>query len=46
MYASRYSDQVKYYDRPEEEIERLKQLKSERNLYTVDIAKYKGQLKD
>lgn len=46
IYASRYSDKVKYYDRPEEEIERLKQLESERNLYTVDIAKYKGQLKD
>lgn len=46
IYASRYNDKVKYYDRPEEEIERLKQLESERNLYTVDIAKYKAQLKD
>ena len=46
IYASRYSDQVKYYDRPAEEIERLKQLESERNLYTSDLAKYKGQLKD
>ena len=46
VYAARFGDQVRYYDRPTEEIERLKQLESERNLYVTDLSKYKAQLKD
>ena len=41
IYASRFGDKVKYYDRPSEEIERLKQLERERALYVTDLAKYK-----
>lgn len=46
IYASRFEDKVRYYERPTEEIERLKQLESERTLYVTDLAKYKAQLKD
>ena len=46
IYASRFGDKVKYYDRPSEEIERLKQLERERALYVTDLAKYKGQMYD
>lgn len=46
IYASRFGDKVKYYDRPTEEIERLKQLERERALYVTDLAKYKGQMYD
>lgn len=46
IYASRFRDKVQCYERPTEDIERLKQLESERTLYVTDLAKYKGQLKD
>lgn len=46
VYAARFEDKVRYYERPEQEIERLKQLESERSLYVVDLAKYKALLKD
>ena len=46
IYASRFQDKVRYYERPTEDIERLKQLESERTLYVTDFAKYKGQMKD
>lgn len=46
IYASRFQDKVHYYERPTEDIERLKQLESERTLYVTDLAKYKGQMKD
>lgn len=46
IYAARFQDKVQYYERPTEDIERLKQLESERTLYVTDLAKYKGQLKD
>lgn len=46
LYASRFVDKVKYYERPTEEIERLKQLESERSLYVTDFCKYRAQLKD
>lgn len=46
IYAARFGDKVRYYDRPTEQIERLKQLERERVLYTTDLAKYKAQLKD
>lgn len=46
VYASRFGDKVHYYKRPDQEIERLKQLEAERSLYVVDVAKYKAQLND
>ena len=46
IYAGRFQDKVRYYERPTEDIERLKQLESERTLYVTDLAKYKGQMKD
>lgn len=46
LYASRFGDKVRYYERPTEQIERLKQLEAERTLYVSDLAKYKTQLKD
>lgn len=46
IYASRFEDKVRLYERPEQEIERLKQLEAERSLYVVDLAKYKAQIKD
>ena len=46
IYACRFQDKVQYYERPTEDIERLKQLESERTLYVNDLAKYKGQLND
>lgn len=46
IYASRFSDRVKVYNRPTQEIERLKQLQSELNMLTTDKAKYQGQLTD
>lgn len=46
IYAKRFQDRVQYYERPTEDIERLKQLEAERTLYVTDLAKYKGQLKD
>lgn len=46
IYARRFQDKVQYYERPTEDIERLKQLESERTLYVADLAKYKGQMKD
>lgn len=46
IYATRFQDKVQYYERPTQDIERLKQLESERTLYVTDLAKYKGQFKD
>ena len=46
VYARRFQDKVRYYERPTEDIERLKQLESERTLYVTDPTKYKGQMKD
>ena len=46
IYACRFQDKVQYYERPTEDIERLKQLESERTLYVNDLAKYKGQLNE
>ena len=46
IYASRFQDKVRYYEHPTEDIERLKQLESERTLYVTDLTKYKGQMKD
>ena len=46
IYAKRFQDRVQYYERPTEDIERLKQLESERTLYVTDLAKYKGQMRD
>lgn len=42
IYAKRFQDRVQYYERPTEDIEKLKQLESERTLYVTDLAKYKG----
>jgi transposase len=46
IYAARFGDKVRYYDRPTEQIERLKQLERERELYTGHLATYKAQIKD
>ena len=46
IYAARFEDKVRLYERPDQEIERLKQLEAERSLYVVDLAKYKAQMKD
>lgn len=46
VYASSFQDKVHYYERPIEDIERLKQLGLEGTLYISDLAKYKAQLKD
>ena len=46
VYAARFGDKVRYYERPTEEIERLKQLERERSLYTAHLAAYKAQTKD
>ena len=46
VYASRFEDKLRLYERPDQEIEKLKQLEAERSLYVVDLAKYKAQLKD
>lgn len=46
IYAARFGDKVRYYDRPTEEVEQLKQLERERTLYMSDVIKYKGQLTD
>lgn len=46
VYAKRFQDRMQYYERPTEDIERLKQFESERTLYVTDLAKYKGQMKD
>lgn len=46
IYAARFGDKVRYYDRPTEEVEQLKQLERERTLYMSDVIKYKGQLID
>ena len=46
IYAARFEDKVRYYERPKQEFERLKHLEAERSLYVVDLAKYKAQLKD
>ena len=45
IYAARFEDKVRLYERPDQEIERLKQLEAERSLYVVDLAKYKAQMK-
>ena len=46
IYAARFEDKVRLYERPDQEIERLKQLEAERSLYVTDLAKYKAQMKD
>ena len=46
IYAGRFQDKGSYRTCPTEDIERLKQLESERTLYVTDLAKYKGQMKD
>ena len=46
IYAARFEDKVRLYERPDQEIERLKQLEAERSLYVADLAKYKAQMKD
>ena len=45
-YASRFNDKARYHERPGQEIEYLKQLRNEQDLYKSDLAKYKGQLTD
>ena len=45
-YAMRFFDKAKPYQRPIEELMRLKQLEAERSLYLTDLAKYKAQLSD
>lgn len=45
-YAMRYEDEVRLFSLPEKQINSLKQLISERDLYVVDKAKYQGQLTD
>ncbi len=45
-YAMRFIDKARPYERPSEELARLKQLESERSLYLTDKAKYKAQLTD
>lgn len=45
-YAMRFFDKAKPYQRPAEELMRLKQLEAERSLYLTDLAKYKAQLSD
>lgn len=44
--ARRIADRLRANKRPTEELERLKQLESERTLYLTDITKYKTQLSD
>ena len=44
-YAHRYSDKIRLYKSDNETIEALKVLASERELYVVDRAKYKAQIK-
>lgn len=46
IYASRFYDKAKYYQRPAEDLTRLTQLESERVLYRTDLTKYRGQLTD
>lgn len=46
QYAMRFIDNLKTYDRPSEELTRLKQLEAERTLYISDLTKYKAQLTD
>lgn len=46
IYASRFCDKAKFYQRLAEELTRLTQLESERVLYRTDLSKYKGQLND
>lgn len=46
IYASRYMDKVKVYQRPTQELERLNQLNSELSMLVADKAKYQGQLTD
>lgn len=45
-YAMRFFDKAKPYQRPIEELMRLKQLEAERSLFLTDLAKYKAQLSD
>ena len=45
-YAMRFIDKARPYERPSEELTRLKQLEAERALYITDLAKYKAQLTD
>lgn len=45
-YAMRFLDKAKPYNRPTEELMRLKQLEAERSLYLTDLSKYKAQLSD
>ena len=46
QYAMRFIDKARLYERPAEELTRLKQLEAERSLYLTDLSKYKGQLSD
>lgn len=46
IYASRFCDKAKFYQRPAEELTRLTQLESERVVYRADLSKYRGQLTD
>ena len=45
-YAMRFMDKARLYERPAEELTRLKQLEAERSLYLTDLSKYKAQLTD
>lgn len=45
-YARRFFDKARLYDRPDEDLMRLKQLEAERSLYLTDLSKYKAQLTD
>ena len=45
-YALRYQDKVRLFSLPEKNIESLKQLISERDMYMSDRGKYRGQLTD
>jgi len=46
IYAQRFEDQASLFSMPEDAIQNLKQLVSERDMLVCDRAKYKGQLTD
>ncbi len=45
-YTMRFIDKARPYERPSEDLTRLKQLEAERTLYLTDLTKYKAQLTD
>ena len=46
IYASRFQDKVRYYEHPTEDIERLKQLESERTLYERKMKRLQALMDD